>query len=79
MELPSIRLWVIFYLIIFVMLLWAAFLSSQGTMLWLSLMFVIAVIAINFLVVIKELRRSTARAEMQQSFTKDMRVSRKHG
>ena len=79
MELPSVRLWVVFYLIAFVMLLWAAFLSSQGTMLWVSLMFVIVVIGINSLVVVREVRRHTARAEMQQNLTRDMRGGKKPG
>ncbi len=79
MELPSIRLWVIFYLIAFVMLLWAVFLSSQGTMLWVSLMLVIVVIGINSLVVVREIKRITARAEMQQSLTRDMRGGKKEG
>ncbi|MGD0081156.1 MAG: hypothetical protein ABSB80_11000 [Methanoregula sp.] len=79
MELPSIRLWVVFYLIAFVMLLWAVFLSSQGTMLWVSLMFVIVVIGINSMVVIREIRRFTARARMQQNLTRDLHGDKKQG
>ncbi len=48
MELPGLQTSIVFYLISFVVLLWAAFLSSQGTMLWVSLMLVIVVIGVNF-------------------------------
>ena len=48
-------------------------------MLWVSLMFVIVVIGINSLVVVREIRRHTARAEMQQNLTRDMRGGKKPG
>ena len=69
MELPSLRVWIIFYLISFVMLLWAAFLSAQGVMLWVSFFLVIVVIGVNFWVVYGEIRRHSARQELQRSFT----------
>ncbi len=69
MELPSLRTWIIFYLISFVMLLWAAFLSAQGVMLWVSFFLVIVVIGVNFWVVYGEIRRHAARQELQRYFT----------
>ena len=56
MEVPGIRTWVIFYLISFVVLLWAAFLSVNGTMLWVSLMLVIIVVGINFVTVYNQIK-----------------------
>ena len=69
MELPSLRAWIIFYLISFVMLLWAAFLSAQGVMLWVSFFLVILVIGVNFWVVHGEIKRHAAREALQRSFT----------
>jgi len=69
MELPSLRTWIIFYLISFVMLLWAAFLSAQGVMLWVSFMLVIIVIGVNFWVVYGEIKRHAERKKLQQYFT----------
>jgi len=57
MELPGLRTWVIFYLISFVVLMWAAFLTASGTMLWVSLMLVIVVIGINFITVYSQLKQ----------------------
>lgn len=74
MELPSLRMWIIFYLISFVMLLWAAFLSAQGTMLWVSLFLVIVVIGINFWVVYGEVKQHTARKELQRFFTSGVKT-----
>jgi hypothetical protein len=48
MELPDLRTWIMFYLISFVGLLWATFLSVQGVMLWVSMFLVIVIIGIHF-------------------------------
>jgi uncharacterized BrkB/YihY/UPF0761 family membrane protein len=69
MEMPGKRTWVIFYLISFVVLLWAAFLSATGVMLWVSLLLVIIIIGINFYTVIGELKKHTLRKEMQRKLT----------
>ncbi len=69
MELPSLHIWIIFYLISFVMLLWAAFLSAQGVMLWVSFFLVIVVIGVNFWVVYGEIKKHAARKELQRFFT----------
>ena len=71
MELPGLRTWVVFYLISFVVLLWAAFLSSQGVMLWISLLLVIIIIGLNFVTVLNQIKMHAARREFQQSLTKD--------
>ncbi|HEX3001408.1 MAG TPA: hypothetical protein VHN82_03410 [Methanoregula sp.] len=69
MELPGIRTWVVFYLISFVVLLWAAFLSSQGVMLWVSLLLVLIIIGLNFVTVMNQLKAHAARKELQRSLT----------
>ena len=71
MELPGLRTWVVFYLISFVVLLWAAFLSAQGVMLWVSLLLVIIIIGINFVTVINQVKAHSARKEFQRELTKD--------
>jgi cytochrome c biogenesis protein CcdA len=71
MELPGLRTWVVFYLISFVVLLWAAFLSSQGVMLWVSLLLVIIIIGINFVTVLNQVKAHSARLEFQRGLTKD--------
>ena len=71
MELPGLQTWIIFYLISFVVLLWAAFLSSQGIMLWVSLMLVIVIVGVNFFVVFTQIKMQAARRQMQYDLTKD--------
>ena len=71
MELPGLRTWVVFYLISFVVLLWAAFLSAQGTMLWVSLLLVIIIIGLNFITVMNQMKAHAARRELQRSLTSD--------
>ena len=71
MELPGLQTWIIFYLISFVVLLWAAFLSAQGVMLWVSLMLVIVIVGVNFYVVFVQIRMQASRRQMQHDLTKD--------
>jgi len=71
MELPGLRTWVVFYLISFVVLLWAAFLSAQGVMLWVSLLLVIIIVGINFVTVLNQIKAHTTRKEFQHELTKD--------
>jgi uncharacterized BrkB/YihY/UPF0761 family membrane protein len=71
MELPGLRTWIVFYLISFVVLLWAAFLSAQGVMLWVSLFLVIIIIGVNFMTVLNQMKAHTARKEFQHNLTKD--------
>jgi uncharacterized BrkB/YihY/UPF0761 family membrane protein len=71
MELPGIQTWIVFYLISFVVLLWAAFLSAQGVMLWVSLMLVIVIVGVNFYVVFTQIKQQASRRQMQHDLTKD--------
>jgi cytochrome c biogenesis protein CcdA len=71
MELPGLRTWIVFYLISFVVLLWAAFLSAQGVMLWVSLLLVIIIIGLNFMTVLNQIKLHAARKEFQHNLTKD--------
>jgi positive regulator of sigma E activity len=71
MEVPGVRTWVIFYLISFVVLLVAAFLSAQGVMLWVSLFLVIIIIGLNFVTVFNQMKAHAARKEFQRNLTKD--------
>jgi uncharacterized BrkB/YihY/UPF0761 family membrane protein len=71
MELPGIRTWIVFYLISFVVLLVAAFLSAQGVMLWVSLFLVIIIIGLNFVTVFNQIKAHAARKEFQRNLTKD--------
>jgi positive regulator of sigma E activity len=72
MEFPDLRTWVIFYLISFVVLLVAAFLSSQGVMLWVSLFLEILIVGVNFYTVFNQIKVHTARRELQRSLTEDL-------
>ncbi len=71
MELPGLQTWIVFYLISFVVLLWAAFLSAQGVMLWVSLMLVIVIVGVNFYVVFAQIKLQASRRQMQHDLTKD--------
>jgi hypothetical protein len=72
MEVPGIRTWVIFYLLSFVVLLWAAFLTMTGEMLWVSLMLLLIIIGVNFVVVYKQFKDQVSRQELQNEFTKQL-------
>jgi len=69
MELPSLRTWIVFYLISFVVLLFAAFLSAQGVMLWVSLLLVILIVGLNFYTVFQQIKLHTSREELQRKLT----------
>jgi uncharacterized BrkB/YihY/UPF0761 family membrane protein len=69
MQVPGFRTWITFYLLSFVGLLWAAFLTTKGIMLWVSLTLIILVIGVNFLMVTTEIKRHAARQELQKSFS----------
>ena len=67
MELPNIRTWIMLYLISFVGLLWATFLSVQGLMLWVSLFLVIVIVGINFFTLYNQLKLRDSRKEIQRN------------
>jgi uncharacterized BrkB/YihY/UPF0761 family membrane protein len=70
MEMPELRTWIMFYLISFVGLLWAVFLSVQGVMLWVSLFLVIIIVGINFFTVYNQLKMRASRKEMLKNLVK---------
>jgi len=49
----NIRTWAIFFLICFVALLWAVFLSNQGLMLWVSFALVMIVVGFNLIFIFR--------------------------
>ncbi|MCK8519773.1 hypothetical protein [Methanoculleus sp. 7T] len=58
MEVPEVRTWVIFYLLSFVVLLVAIFITTQDDgQRWVSLMLVIVVVGVNFFLLLSELKR----------------------
>ncbi|MFA5269130.1 MAG: hypothetical protein WC379_14275 [Methanoregula sp.] len=69
MDLPGLRTWIVFYLISFVVLLWAAFLSAQGVMLWISLLLVIIIVGLNFYTVYQQIKQHASREEIQRKLT----------
>jgi len=73
MELPSLQAWIIFYLISFVLLLWAAFLSVEGFMLWVTFFLVFVVTGINFWVVYGVVKQHAAKKELQKFFTGEIK------
>ncbi|MEN6610799.1 MAG: hypothetical protein ABFC24_08145 [Methanoregulaceae archaeon] len=75
MQIPGLRTWVIFYLLCFVGLLWAAFLTVEGTMLWVSLTLILVVIGVNVLTIMMEVKRHAAREELQKSLSLSMQKS----
>jgi hypothetical protein len=75
MEIPGIRTWIIYYLISFVVLLWAVFLSVQGVMLWISLMLVIIVVGMNFVTLSGELKKHAARRAMMKEISQLNEIS----
>ena len=67
MELPNFRTWIMFYLISFVGLLWAIFLSVQGVMLWVSLFLVIVIVGINFFTLYNQMKLRDSKKEIQRN------------
>jgi cell division protein FtsW (lipid II flippase) len=58
MEVPEVRTWVIFYLLSFVVLLVAIFITAQNDgQRWISLFLIILVVGVNFFQLFSELKR----------------------
>jgi uncharacterized BrkB/YihY/UPF0761 family membrane protein len=70
MEIPELRTWIMLYLISFVGLLWATFLSVQGVMIWVSLFLVIVIIGIHFFTLYNQLQLRKQRTELQRNLVK---------
>ncbi len=66
---PGLRTWIFFYLLSFVGLLWAAFLTITGIMLWVSMTLIIVVIGVNLMTVMGEIKKHADREKMQKSFS----------
>lgn len=77
MELPNFRTWVMFYLISFVGLLWATFLSVQGVMLWVSMFLVIVIVGINFFTLYTQLKLRDSKKEILRNLVKDFERGQK--
>ena len=69
MDIQSSRTWILFYLISFVVLLWALFLTTQGVLLGFGLTMVIVIVGLNFVFVSAELKKSARRKEMMKKFS----------
>lgn len=62
MEVTEVRTWVIFYLLSFVVLLVAIFITTQNdSQRWISLMLVIIVVGVNLFLLLSELKRHQSR------------------
>ena len=58
MEVPEVRTLVIFYLLSFVVLLVATFITTQNAgQLWISLMLIIIIVGVNLCLLVSELKR----------------------
>jgi len=71
MDVTEIRTWVIFYLLSFVVLLVATFITTQGGgQLWISLMLIIVVVGVNFYLLFSELKRYRDRKAFMHRMSK---------
>lgn len=71
MEVTEVRTWVIFYLLSFVVLLVATFITTQNDgRLWISLMLIIIVVGVNFFLLFSELKRYQARKAFMHRMSK---------
>jgi ABC-type nickel/cobalt efflux system permease component RcnA len=71
MEVTEVHTWVIFYLLSFVVLLAATFITTQsGSQLWISLMLIIIVVGVNFFLLFSELKRYQARKAFMHRMSK---------
>ena len=67
MEVPEIRTWVIFYLLSFVVLLLAIFITTQNDgQRWISLMLIIVVVGVNSYLLISEMRRHQSKKALMR-------------
>ncbi len=71
MEITEVRTWVMFYLLSFVVLLVAIFITTQNdSQLWISLMLIIIVVGVNFYLLFSELKRYQARKAFMRRMSK---------
>ena len=71
MEVTEVRTWVIFYLLSFVVLLVATFITTQNDgQLWISFMLIIIVVGVNFFLLFSELKRCQSRKAFMHRMSK---------
>ncbi|HDR73568.1 MAG TPA: hypothetical protein ENN85_06620 [Methanoculleus sp.] len=69
MDIHASRTWILFYLISFVVLLWALFLTTRGVLLGFGLTMVIVIVGMNSVMVSAELKKASRRKEMMKRFS----------
>jgi len=79
MDVTEVRTWVIFYLLSFVVLLVATFITSRGSQLWISLMLIIIVVGVNLFLLASELKRYQARRAFLERISKMVRDGETEG
>jgi Na+/H+ antiporter NhaB len=65
-----------FFVIALGALLWAVLLSSQGDMLWVSLILVIVVLGVTFFKIFNQISANASKKKAQKELTDDLRVHR---
>ncbi len=70
MDVHQSRTWIIFYLISFVLLLFALFLTSEGVLLGIGLMMVIIVIGVNLAIITHEMKGAAKKREVMDRISK---------
>ena len=70
MDVHQSRTWIIFYLISFVLLLFALFLTSEGVLLGIGFMMVIVVVGVNLAIVTHEMKHAAKKKEVMDRISK---------
>ena len=70
MDVFESRTWIIFYLISFVVLLVAVFLTSEGVLMGIGLTMIIVVVGINLLFILVQVKGSSKKKEMMDKVSK---------
>jgi len=70
MDVHQSRTWIIFYLISFVLLLFALFLTSEGVLLGIGFMMVIVVVGVNLAIVTHEMKQAARKKEVMDRISK---------
>ena len=70
MDVHQSRTWIIFYLISFVLLLFALFLTSEGVLLGIGFMMVIVVVGVNLAIVTHEMKQAAKKKEVMDRISK---------
>ncbi|HDQ08397.1 MAG TPA: hypothetical protein ENN44_06425 [Methanoculleus sp.] len=70
MDVHQSRTWIIFYLISFVLLLFALFLTSEGVLLGFGFMMVIVVVGVNLAIVTHEMKQAAKKKVVMDRISK---------